>query len=75
MDPILKQKLKRLIEHSDWEVIYAFQKKYVESLEKVQIKADDEFNTMWNMAYKIGKIEGLQEFLDNAEKLALDDDK
>ena len=74
MDNILKQKLKRLIEHSDWEVIYAFKSKYIESLEKVQVKADDEFNTMWNMAYKIGKIEGLQEFLDQAEKLALDND-
>ncbi len=74
MDSITKAKLKRLIEHPDWEVIYTFQSKFVESLDRVQIKADDEFNTMWNMAYKIGKIEGLKEFLDNAEKLALDND-
>ncbi len=71
---MLKEKLKRLIQHPDWEVIYAFQAKFVESLEKVQVKADDQFNTTWNMAYKIGKIEGLKDFLDNAEKLALDND-
>jgi len=72
MDSIMKQKLKRLIEHSDWEVIYAFQAKMVENWNKSEVKADDQFNTLWNIAFLKGKVEGLREFLDDAEKLALD---
>ena len=74
VDIMLKAKLKRLIQHSDWEVIYAFQAKMVEAWNKGEIKADDEFNTMWNVAFKAGKIQGLKEFFDDAERSALDND-
>lgn len=74
MDSILKKQLKRLIEHSDWEVIYAFQSKTVENWNKEEVKADTEFETIWNLAKREGKIEGLREFINNAEKLALDND-
>ncbi len=71
---MLKQKLKRLIEHPDWEVIYAFQKKIVEKWHDGEVKRENEFETMWAMAHREGKVEGLKEFFDSAEKLALDND-
>ncbi len=74
MDNLLKQKLKRLIESSDWDVIYAFQARMVEKWNKDEVKADSEFQTLWNLAKREGKIEGLKEFLDGGEKLALDND-
>jgi hypothetical protein len=72
MDAILKQKLKRLIEHSDWEVVYAFQAKVVEKWNESEVKRETEFDTIWAMAHREGKKEGLKEFFDSAEKLALD---
>jgi len=72
MDAILKQKLKRLIEHSDWEVIYAFQAKMVETWNKQPIVGENEFQTLKNAISLEAKVEGLKEFFDSAERLALD---
>ncbi len=60
------------MEHPDWEVVYAFQAFIVEKWNKEELKTDDQFNTLWNYAKRDGKIEGLLEFINGAEKLALD---
>lgn len=72
MDKLTQAKLKRLIESSDWDVIYDFQSFLVEKWNKEEIKEVDQFNTLWNLAFLKGKIAGAKELLDNAEKLALD---
>lgn len=74
MDAILKQKLKRLIEHPDWEVIYTFQAKMVESWNKQTLVGENEFQTLKNAISLEAKVEALKEFFDSAEKVALDND-
>lgn len=74
MDNLTKQKLKRLVSHSDWEVIYPFMAFIIERWNKQELKTDDQFNTLWNYAKRDGKIEGMKEFIDAVEKLALDSD-
>lgn len=73
MDNLTKAKLKRLVQHSDWEVIYAFKSFLVEQWNKGEVKAEDEFNTLWNLAFLKGKIEGVDEFINSVEKLALEE--
>lgn len=46
----------------------------IDNWNKEEIKANDEFNTMWNVSKREGKIEGLKTFIDGIEKLALDND-
>lgn len=73
MDSILRAKLKRLVEHQDWEAIYSLTALITDKWHNEEVKAPDEFNTIWNQAKKEGKIEGLKEFMESAEKLALND--
>lgn len=73
MDPITKSKLKLLVQNGDWEVIYTFKAFMIELWNKSEIKSDDQFNTLWNVAVRHGKIEGLNEFIDSIEQLALDE--
>lgn len=73
MDTITKAKLKRLVQNGDWEVIYAFKAFMIELWNKQEVKREDQFNTVWEIAKKDGKIEGLNEFITAVEKLALDD--
>lgn len=72
MDSIIKAKLKCLVGHSDWEVIYAFQAYMMENWNKAEIKRDDQFNTLWEVAHRQGKIEGLKEFINSVEQIALE---
>lgn len=74
MDSITKAKLKRLIQHPDWEVIYTAKSYIVDQWNKGEVKVDDEFNTFWNLATREGKKNGLDEFINGIEKLALDND-
>lgn len=72
MDQLTKNKLKRLVEHPDWEIIYAFQAFITETWFKSDVKRETEFDTIWTLAHREGKKEGLKEFIDSIEKLALD---
>lgn len=74
MDSITRAKLRRLIEHADWDVIYSFASFISEKWNKAQVKGDDQFNTTWNIAHREGKINGIKEFLDTMEQLALNED-
>lgn len=73
MDSILKAKLKRLVEHADWEVIYAFQALIVDSWNKKELKGSNEFETVCNVMERDSKIFGLKEFLDSIERVALEE--
>lgn len=74
MDSLLKAKLKRLVEHADWEAIYAFKGFIIDSWNKEPLKGENEYETVCNVVKRDSKIEGLNEFIDNIEKLALDHD-
>lgn len=53
--------------------MYAYVSKTIDQWHNGEVKANDQFNTTWNQAYKEGKISGLKEFIDVLEKEALDD--
>ena len=72
MDSITKAKLKRLVQNSDWEVIYSFQA-YVEHKWKEQpLIGSTEFETIKNAISQESKTNGLREFFETIEKIALD---
>lgn len=75
MDKIDRAKLKNLIKNSDWEIIYKYKVWLIEQWNKGEVKVDDEFNTFWNLALREGKKQAMEEFINNLEKLALDDDQ
>lgn len=74
MDSILRAKLKRLLQSSDWEVIYTFQAIMEDKWNANPLKGKTEFETVCNVVERDGKINGLKEFFDNIEKIALDHD-
>lgn len=67
MDSITRKKLKALMEGQHWEAIYTFLSIMNVKWNDTPIKADDQFNTTWNMAVKEGKIIGMKEFFDTLE--------
>jgi hypothetical protein len=70
MDKITQRKLKMLVETKEWEVIYTFVDKIVEKWNAVPVKGETEWETLWNVAEKQGKIDGLKEAINSLEELA-----
>lgn len=62
------------MEHQDWEAIYAFASFMKDKWHDQPVKEDTEFQTMWNVAHKEGKIQGLTDFIEALERAALDHD-
>lgn len=75
VDALTKNKLKSLIRENNWEAIYNFVADVTSKWHDEEYKEEDQFNTMWNMARKQGKIDGLKEFFEDLERLTLDDNK
>lgn len=73
MDSIIRAKLKRLVESSDWEVIYSFQALMEDKWNRNRLKGESEYETVCNVVERDGKINGLKEFLEGIEQTALDD--
>lgn len=72
MTNIDKKKLKMLIGTSEWETVYPFMDFMFEKWHDFPLKADTDFQTLWNLAYQQGKIEGVKEFINNLEQIAND---
>lgn len=72
MDSITKAKLKRLVQNSDWEVIYSFQAYVEHKWNQRPLVGSTEFETVKNAISLESKIEGLKEFIETIEKIALE---
>lgn len=74
MDTLTKAKLKRLVQSSDWDVIYAFQAFMSEKWNAEPLVGDTEYDTLRNAISRESKVQGLKNFLDNIENIALNND-
>jgi len=72
MDQLLKRKLKLLVQSKEWEAIYPFQAYIVEQWNKMPLVADTEYETIKNAISRQAKVDGLSEFIENIERIALD---
>lgn len=71
MDSLTRKKLRQLIESQHWEAIYSFLAIMTDKWHNTPVKTEDEFNTVWNVALKEGKVSGLKEFFDTLEQEVL----
>jgi hypothetical protein len=69
MDKLSKQQINSLVRDQRWTSVIMFLDLFLNETNKVEVKADTEFQTLWNVAYKQGKIEGLKDFFNQIEQL------
>lgn len=69
MDKITLKKLQQLVKSEYWDAIPIFVDIVVEKWNNEPVKNDTEWLTLWAVAEKQGKIEGLKEFINSCEKL------
>lgn len=70
MDNLTIKKLRLLVESDKWDAIEPFVDKIVEKWNKVEVKRESEFETLWELAKREGKIEGVREFISSIEEIA-----
>ena len=70
MDKITIKKLKILVESEHWDVIYILMEEVIKKWNAVPVKGETEWETLWNMATKEAKIEGVKEFINSLEQIA-----
>lgn len=58
------------MESDKWDAIEPFVDKIVEKWNKVEVKRESEFETLWELAKREGKIEGVREFISSIEEIA-----
>lgn len=73
MDKITIRKLKILVESEHWDVIHILFDTISKKWNNIPIKGETEWETLWNVAEKQGKIDGVREFINSLEELAHED--
>jgi len=71
MDQITLKKLKMLVQEENWNSIEPFAELLIKKWNSIPVKEDTEFQTMWNVAYAQGKIDGVKEFINSIEEITL----
>jgi hypothetical protein len=69
MDKLSIQQINSLIRDQRWTSIVMFLDKFINETNQMEVKADTEFQTIWNVAYRQGKVEGLKDFFNQIEQL------
>ena len=72
VEKLRKQKIASLVKDERWDEIIWFLKSYLEVLKDQPIKAETEFETLWNLASKEGGISQIKKFFDELEHMALE---
>jgi hypothetical protein len=70
MDKITRKKLKLLVEQPEWDVVYVVFEEVIRKWNNVPVKGETEWETLWNVAEKEGKKDGLREFINSLEEIA-----
>lgn len=73
MNQITRSQLKNIVQTPQWDGVVAFMAEMIDKWQNVPVKADTEFETIWNMATKEAKVEGIKQFFDTLEREALND--
>jgi len=69
MDKLSIQQINSLIRDQRWTSVVMFLDKFINETNQMEVKADTEFQTIWNVAYRQGKVEGLKDFFNQIEQL------
>ena len=72
VEKLRKQKISSLVKDERWDEVIWFLKGYLEVLKDQPVKADTEFETLWNLAIKEGGISQIKKFFDELEQMALE---
>ena len=70
IDKLSQKKLKMLIGSEHWDVIPVLFEEVIKKWNDVPVKGETEWETLWSVAEKQGKIDGLREFINNCEEIA-----
>lgn len=70
MDKITRKKIKLLVEQPEWDVVYVVFEEVIRKWNNVPVKGETEWETLWNVAEKEGKKDGLREFINSLEEIA-----
>jgi hypothetical protein len=73
MDKITLRKVKILVESEHWDVISVVFDEIKKKWNAVPVKGETEWETLWNVATKEAKIEGVAEFINSIEQLTHND--
>lgn len=68
MKKIYQEQLKQLVKDDKFNALLQLYSEIDDQWKNENPKADTEFQTLWNLAYRQGKIEGLKAFFDNLDK-------
>lgn len=69
MDKITLKKLQQLVRSEHWDAIHIFVDIVVEKWNNEPVKNDTEWLTLWAVAEKQGKIDGIKQFINLLEQL------
>jgi hypothetical protein len=67
-----KRQLKALTQNPAYEALLVLAADLMDKWQSTGIKADSEFETIWNVAKREAKVEALKEFLYSLERQAFD---
>lgn len=70
MDKVTQRKLKMLVESEHWDVVVVLFEELSKKWNNVPVKSETEWETLWSVAEKQGKIDGVREFINSCEELA-----
>lgn len=73
MTEITRNQLKNICQTPQWDGVIAFMAEMIDKWQGVPVKQDTEFDTIWAMATKEAKVEGIKQFFDTLEREALND--
>lgn len=70
MDKIQEKRLRMLVQSEFWSSIEPFMEILIKKWNDVPVKGESEFETIYNLAAKEGKIEGVREFIRSIEEIS-----
>ena len=71
LNKLQREQIKGIMQQPGWEALIVFTGLMINKWNDEEVKASDEFNTIWNMAHKTGKINGIKEYFDILDREAL----
>jgi hypothetical protein len=69
MDKREKEQINSLVRDPRWQAVEVFVAKFLNQNEEFQVKANDEFNTVYNLGYKEGKKDGVKQLINELEQI------
>lgn len=69
IDKLSKEQIKSILKDQRWQGVEVFIAEYLNKTKEIPVKAEDEFNTIWNTAHKQGKEDGIRDLLRQLEQI------